>query len=271
MSANATTPSPAETYEQFFGPAIFSPWARVLLDYAVAKPGERVLDLACGTGIVAQQVAPQLGAAGRVLGVDISPDMLAVASAKPRGDGAPIKWRQGDACQLELDPDRFDLVLCQQGFQFFPDRDAAARGIRGVLADGGRAVLSVWCGLDRNPVFKALFEAEARHLGEPIDKLAVPFSVADGETLRDVFGQAGFTDISIDTETRDVSFASTERFFELTILAGAAVIPALAEQDAASRAALVAAVAAEAEGMIGPHLQGDHLVFPMTSHMVVAR
>jgi SAM-dependent methyltransferase len=106
------SPTPAEMFDQYFGPALFTPWAHVLLEYAAPQPGERVLDLACGTGTVARHVVPVVGATGKVVAVDISPDMLAAARSHPAPEGAPIEWRAGDATSLDLPDDAFDLVLC---------------------------------------------------------------------------------------------------------------------------------------------------------------
>lgn len=90
-------PSPAEIYEQYLGPTIVHPWTSVLLEYAAPQPGERVLDVACGTGSVARHVAPLVGTHGKVAALDVNPDMLAVARALPTPAGAPIAWRQGNA------------------------------------------------------------------------------------------------------------------------------------------------------------------------------
>ena len=154
-------PDPAETYEEYFGPTIADPWTRVLLAYAAPQPGERALDVACGTGSVARHVAPMVGAHGKVVALDISPAMLAVARALPAPAGATIAWREGNAISLALPDDAFDLVLCQQGLQFFSDRAAALREMRRVLTDGGRVVISVWQTLQRHPVYAALFASDS--------------------------------------------------------------------------------------------------------------
>jgi ubiquinone/menaquinone biosynthesis C-methylase UbiE len=164
MPVETTPTTPAEMYERFFVPAMFAPWARVLLEYAAPQPGERVLDLACGTGVVARHVAPRIGATGRLIALDLRPGMLAVARSLPAPSGAAIEWREGDAVALDLPADSFDLVVCQQGLQFFSDRAAAVREMQRVLAPGGRLALNIWQGLERQPVFEAFAEAEVRHL-----------------------------------------------------------------------------------------------------------
>lgn len=268
--SDARKPTPAEMYERFFGPAIFVPWAKVLLEHAAPEPGERVLDLACGTGIVARHVAPHLGSEGEVIAVDISPDMLAVARSLPQPEGAKVDWRQGDARELPLPDDSVALVLCQQGLQFVPDRPAAVREMRRVLADGGRAVVSVWQGLDRHPVYRALLEAEARYLDAPIAEVAAPFMLGDEGELRALFADAGFERVEIIPKSLDVRFPTPERFVQLTLLAAAAVMPDFAQEDDAARAALVDAVGREVEEVLARHREGDHLVFPMPTHIVVA-
>ncbi len=137
--------SPVESYQEYVVGSIFAYWTPRLLAHAQARPGEHVLDVACGTGIVARSVAPLVGAQGQVVAVDYNPAMLAMARTIPAPTGAAIEWREGDAADL---PDCcFDLVTCQQGLQFFPDRAAAVREMRRVSGAGrscrGRRVAGV--------------------------------------------------------------------------------------------------------------------------------
>ena len=112
-----------EMYERWLVGPLFRPWAEMTLEEVRVSPDDRILDIACGTGIVARLASERLGDAGHVVGVDLSPDMLAVARAL-----APdVDWREGNASALPLrDGEQFDVVVCQQGLQFFPDRPAAA-------------------------------------------------------------------------------------------------------------------------------------------------
>lgn len=121
-----------ENYERYFVPAIGRPLADALADLAGIRPGQRVLDLACGTGIVASVAAERVGADGSVAGVDINPGMLAVARSTP-ASGAPISWHEATADALPFPDGAFDLVLCQLGLQFFPEPDE----LRGLMADAG--------------------------------------------------------------------------------------------------------------------------------------
>jgi ubiquinone/menaquinone biosynthesis C-methylase UbiE len=231
--------NPAEAYEQYLGPAISDPWTRVLLEYAAPQPGERALDVACGTGSVARQVAPMVGAQGKVVALDVNQDMLAVARALPAPAGATIEWLEGNALSLDLSDDAFDLVLCQQGLQFFPDRPAALREMRRVLTEGGRVAISVWQALQRHPVYEALFKATARHLGATIADVELSFSLSDADELRTLLGDAGFQSIEISPRSLNIHLPSPERFVQLTVLGAATSIPAFAQLDAAARSALV--------------------------------
>jgi len=135
--------NPAETYEHYFVPAMFLPWAAILLRHAALQPREQVLDVACGTGIVSRQAAPLVGADGQVVALDMNPAMLAVARAIPSPSGATINWQEGNAMSLPFPDGAFDVVLCQHGLQFVPDRAAAIREIRRVLTGLGDRLASV--------------------------------------------------------------------------------------------------------------------------------
>jgi ubiquinone/menaquinone biosynthesis C-methylase UbiE len=261
---------PAETYEQYFGPTIADPWTRVLLEYAAPQPGERALDVACGTGSVARHVASLVGAAGKVVALDISPAMLAVARALPAPAGATIAWQEGNAIRLDLPDDAFDLVLCQQGLQFFPDRAAALREMRRVLTDGGRVAISVWQALHRHPMYEALFQATARHLGATIATVDVSFSLWDTEELWTLLSDAGFQRIEITPRSLTLHLPAPERFVQLTVLGAATSIPAFAQLDAAARSALVEAVTSETQAVAQRYRDGNMLAFPMSTHIAVA-
>jgi ubiquinone/menaquinone biosynthesis C-methylase UbiE len=263
-------PNPAETYEQYLGPAIADPWTRVLLEYAVPQPGERALDVACGTGSVARHVAPMVGTHGKVVALDVNSDMLAVARALPPVAGATIEWLEGNAISLDLPDDAFDLVLCQQGLQFFSHRAAAVREMWRVLTNSGRVAISVWQALHRHPVYEALFEATARHLGATIATVDVSFSLWNADELRTLLDGAGFQHIEIAPQSLDIHLPAPERFVQLTVLGAATSIPAFAHLDAAARSALVEAVTAQTQAVAQRYRAGDRLTFSMSTHIAVA-
>ncbi|MCL4765267.1 MAG: class I SAM-dependent methyltransferase [Hyphomicrobiaceae bacterium] len=263
--------SAAEIYERYMGSAIADPFTVVLLQYASPNPSDRVLDLAAGTGSVARHVAPLVGVEGRAVALDINPDMLAVGRATlPVPAGAPIEWREGDALNLDLPDQAFDLVLCQQGLQFFSDRAAALRETRRVLNGAGRAVFSVWRDLDLHPVYKALFEATARHLAADISDFDVSFSLGDADELEALLREAGFERVDVAPRQLDVRLPSPERFVQLTVAGAATSVPAFIHMSPEARPKLVEAIGEELGPLISSYSAGGELVFPMSTHIVLA-
>lgn len=263
-----TTPiNPAYAYEAKFVPAMFLPWSEELLNRAKPRRGERALDVACGTGIVARQVGPLVGAQGAVTGLDISPPMLEVAGSIPLPDGVRIQWREGSAEALPFDDELFDLVLCQQGLQFVPDKRAATREMHRVLAPGGRAVVAVWQGLEHQPVFGILEPAIDRHIGQGA---GAPFSFGDADALRVLFDDAGFGEVTLDSVSRNVHFPSADGFVRMVVMSAAAVIPKLAELDNAAQQVLIDEVRREVIDKFELYRESAGLTFPMRAHIVVA-
>jgi len=175
--------SAPEVYERELVPAVFGVWAPIIVDLAQPRPGERVLDVACGTGIVARIAAARVGPTGSVVGVDLNPGMLSVArsvvSTDVRSDG-PLHWQEASADKLPFPDGSFDVVYCQLGLQFFANRAAALREMRRVLDAEGRLALMVWQGIHESPglprwrkhwsntLVKRRQLSCARHLGCPI-------------------------------------------------------------------------------------------------------
>ncbi len=262
--------NPAETYENYFVPAMFLPWAKILLRHADLQSRYRVLDVACGTGIVAREAAPLVGGAGQVVGLDMNPAMLGVARARPAPVGATIHWQEGNAGALPFPDSAFDVVLCQHGLPFFPDRVGAVREMHRVLTPGGRAVVIVLQTLSRHPVFEALMESVARNLSLPASAVTTPFVLCDAEELRDLFRVAGFGAVDIFPESTTVRFVDPERFVPLAVTSSAAAVPAFAQLNEPARAALLATVRAEVEPIIRGFRDTEAVTFPMFAHVAVA-
>lgn len=262
-----SSPNPADMYENYFVPAMFRPWATVLLSLATPKPGERVLDVACGTGVVARAAAPMVGAKGQVVGLDLNPAMLALARSLPAPPGAQIQWMAGNAVQLPFEDASFDAVLCQHGLPFFPDRTAAVCEMRRVLAPGGRALAVVLQSIAQHPVFETLMGSIARHLSLPITSVATPFAMSDAEQLRALFIAAGFKTTDIVAKSIVARFAQADRFVPLAVMSSAAAIPAFFGLLAPERAALIQAVAADIGPTVQQYRQGDTIEFGMFAHI----
>ncbi len=262
-------PSPAEIYQQYFVPAIHARWTPLFLQYADPKPGEEVLDVACGTGIVAHEAAQRISSEGMVVGLDPQPEMLELAHGLAPSNGTDIKWLEGKASSL---PDGdFDLITCQQGLQFFPDKSAAASEMNRVLIDEGRAVPSIWKDLDHHPLYRAMCEAEARYLDTSVESVATPFSYGDENELRSLMTNAGFSQVEIVTESKMASFAMPDRFIALTLFGAAALVPAFQEMDEMERSKMVRQVRREIEGTLQEHLDNDSVRFPMHANIALGR
>jgi len=151
----------AEAYEARFVPAIFAEWAPRVLDAAAVGPGSRVLDVACGTGIVARTALEQVGTDGAVVGVDVNEAMLTVA----RRVGPDIEWRRGNVTALPVDDDDFDAVTCQMALMFFPDRVAAFAEMARAVRPAGRVAVVVPAALDAQPAYRPFVEIAVSHTG----------------------------------------------------------------------------------------------------------
>jgi ubiquinone/menaquinone biosynthesis C-methylase UbiE len=264
--------SPVEMYEKFYGPMIFQPCAEVLIDYAPPKPGEIVLDLACGTGIVTRLAAAKVSPGGRVVGVDINPDMLAAARRIPASEGAQIEWIEGGAGSVELPGSSFDLVTCQQGLQFFKNPSAALTNARRVLKQEGRIALALWRDIDHHPVYKPLTEIEAKHLGPlGVDyaDIVAPFSLGESTEIRRLLKEAGFTSIDIIPHSITIRSPSADTFIHNLEYAYAAVIPQFMNDPQAFWTYLKA-VSSEMQPILQNYRDGDGLVFPMPTYIATA-
>ena len=264
--------TPPEVYERVLVPAVLRQLSAVVVGLAAPVEGERVLDLACGTGVIARVVAPIVGTDGAVVGVDVLPGMLAVARSLPPVEGTPIEWLQGDATKpLDLPDNSFDLVICQQGLQFFPDRAAAAAEVRRVLSPGGRFVAAVWQGIDGQPFWEAFTEIEARNLaplGLSPEDVRLPFSLGGAEPIRTLLEEAGFTSVELSTATVEANFAA-ETFVEDLEYPYGALVPGFLEDPAAFEA-FVAAVKEQSREVLDSYRRDDRIVFETPANLVRA-
>jgi SAM-dependent methyltransferase len=256
-----------EVYETELVPAIFGPWAPLLVAKAALHEGERVLDVACGTGVVARMAAPHVGTGGHVVGVDLNPGMLARARASSPPEGAAVEWREGDAGALPFSAATFDAVFCQLGLQYFPDRQQAAREMYRVLKPGGRLVVLVWRALAHSPGFQALATALERYVSSAAAAvMRAPFVFGDTtDELRALVVQAGFRTVRVSADVRMVRFASPVALVRHQV-AGSPLASHVAAVDDTVRDALIREVTAEMQC----YLNDDGLAFPIEGHIGVA-
>lgn len=216
---------PPVNYARFFVPAIGAPLAADLIRSAALRPGERVLDVACGTGIVARLAARQVGDSGSVAGLDVNPGMLAVARSTTPPD-MEIAWHEASADEMPFPDASFDVVLCQMGLEFMPDKHAALREMWRVLAPGGRLILNVPGPTPR--LFNIMGAALEGHIGaQAAGFVKHVFSLHDTAEIQKLVSGAGFQDVSVQADTKQLRLPAPEDFLwqyvYSTPLAGAVV------------------------------------------------
>lgn len=254
----------AELYEHYVVRHILGPWVPGLLDVAAVRQGERVLDVACGTGAVARAAAQRVGASGRVTGLDLNAGMLAVARSLPAPPGPAITWIQRDASDTKLSAGDFDVVVCQQGLQFFPDKTAALRDMHRVLVSGGRLAISVWrtTGVYNSAVGKAL----GQHVGIDVaSRFCASREVPAGDELLRLAVASGFQDVKLHVQRMVARLPSPEEFV-LGHLAATPVASEVKAMGSPARAALGLAVAR----LLSAYQEGNGLVFPEEVNVVTA-
>jgi ubiquinone/menaquinone biosynthesis C-methylase UbiE len=258
-------PDAAHEYERFKVPQLFGPMAERLLERIPVAAGERVLDVACGTGVVARLAARAAGASGRVVGVDCHEGMLAVARAVALPGAAPIEWRAADAAALPFTDGTFDTVFCQQAMQFFTDRAGALGEMRRVLAAGGRVGVSVFAEVNRYNA--ALAEGLAALAGEQAGRRALlPFSLPDAAELRQLATRAGLRGAEV-TRISLIRRVQPSQEWLLRDTGGTPHGPAVLGLDAVARARLVREIAAKLKGL----WDVDAFLVPTPIHILHAR
>jgi SAM-dependent methyltransferase len=268
MDWSAQGGSGPEQYQGFLVPAMFTPFAETLVVKAGIEPGSRVLDVACGTGAASRVAARRAGPDGSVTGVDLGEPTLAIARGfEPEPGAAPIEFLQGDASALPVPDDSFDVAICQQGMQFFPDRAAAAGAMRAALKPGGRVAVATWTAIESNP-FGAVAAALAQHAGDEAGQMMrSPFRLT-GEELAGALSDGGFSDVAVEEETQSCTWAATPADFAVRTIAAGPV----ASHFAALPEETKQAVAASAGERLAANVDGDgNVTMPMTSFVALAR
>ena len=262
---NFNRPSFPEMYEAFLVEPLFKPWADVLLERVAIAAGDRLLDIACGTGIVSRLAKQRLGDNGHFVGVDVSPQMLAVAKSIAPG----IDWREGSASALPVNgAERFSVVICQQGLQFFPDRPAAAGEMRRVLAPGGRLGVATWRPIEEIPMFVALHRVAEKHLGPVVDQR---HAFGDATALEKLLRDAGFQEIRVETMTRTIRFADGAMFARLNTMALVGMSAASKSMSDEARAGVVATIASDCASVLPSYADGDGIAFAISTNVATAR
>ncbi|MGH2531402.1 MAG: methyltransferase domain-containing protein [Thermomicrobiales bacterium] len=252
-----------DIYESQLVPALFAEWAPRLVDATGVRSGDWVLDVACGTGVVAREAAARVGPNGRVTGLDLNPGMLAVAR-RLRFD---LVWHQGDAAALPFADGAFDRVLCQFGLMYFPDRGSSWREMRRVLAPGGTVGLAVWNSIDHSPAFVLLSEILERHAGpSAADILRSPFVLGDLDEVRSLLTAAELRVQRAETLVGAATFSSVDAFVHAEVDGSPLAGLLHARGDAVSEQ-----VIKETREALRPYCSRSGLSFPIEAHLFVAQ
>ena len=261
------TESGPEAYEQFLVPSIFTPWAERLVEHANLQEGDRVLDVGCGTGIVARRAAAHIGEQGTVIGIDINEEMLEVAKTVASDLTPTVEWRQGDATALPFPDEAFDAIFCQQALQFVDDPAVALREMHRVLAPNGRIAVSVLRSLAFNTGYDKLAKALERHAGaEAGTMMRSPFRGYSREELHALAEDAGFGEPVVTIQISSVRYPSVEEFVRREA-ASSPLAGLLGSLDRDVRETLLEDV----EEVLQDYIDDQGIVIPLDSHVLVSQ
>lgn len=253
----------ANAYETLMVPALFGEWASKVADAAEIRPGRRVLDVACGTGILAREVASRAGSVGAVVGLDPNPGMLEVAKRITPG----LEWRQGVAESLPFPDKSFDAVVSQFGLMFFSDRRQAVREMLRVLASGGRLAVAVWDLLDNIPAYAAEVALLDRLAGRRAgDALRAPFVLGERRELDALFRDAGVAAVEVTTQQGAARFPSVRVMVEADLRGWLPVMGVVLPEEQVTR------ILDQAEHALRPYVAADgSAVFGTSAHIITGK
>ncbi len=254
-----------DLYEQALVGPLFQPWVDPLLKDVELTPRDRLLDVACGTGIVARIAKERLGSNGTVVGVDLNAQMLTVA----RQIAPAVDWRQGDVGALPLhEGEVFDVVVCQQGFQFFSDRPAAARQMHRALLKGGRLGVSTWRPDEEFPLLHQLRGVAERHLGPIADRR---HSLGEPGPLETVLREAGFHDVRSKRLSRTIRFHDGTVYVRLNAMALVTMSTQASTLDEEGRQRIVADIVRDSAELVQLHTADSGFAYELSTNVVLAR
>ncbi len=260
------TGTAAENYERYMVPAHCESRGRDLIERAGLQPGEKVLDVACGTGIIARYAARRVGYFGKVTGMDLNPAMLEVARKVSAFFEPAIEFMEGSAEEIPLPESQVDVVLCQQALMFFPNREKALQEMQRVLKPGGRIALNVWRSEEFNPIYANLIVALEKHLGaDAANIMRSPFITKSVAEMRSLLEKAGFRNIRVSIHLDTVRFPSIPEFVRREI--ESMPVPTLQAQMSEAREELTREMGKALEAYVDDY----GLACPVQDYVGVAR
>ena len=261
--------SAAELYQRYLVPGITTKWAGDLVHRAKLRAGEEVLDVACGTGVVARLAARKV-APGHVTGLDLNAGMLAVARGV-LSEGTPVSWMEGSALDLPFLSGHFDAVLCQLGLQFFPDQPKALHEMRRVVRESGRVALSVYSPIERTPGANAFVRAMDEVLGPEATRIKRrEHSFADPAQLEKLLRDACFGNVDVQTVVQTIVFPSVLDYVRFQLLA-TPMASLLKDKIEPERQVIMSSVASKVATLSTPSmLDGGKFTFPQEAYVAIA-
>jgi len=259
--------SAAQAYEDHLVGAVFGPWAQRVVDLGAPKPGETVLDVACGTGIGARLVAPMISPAGCVISTDLDAGMIAVGKKSAEAANLPadvtLNWHVRPAEQLSVDNASIDLCVYMQGPQFVTDPPAAMKAAHRALKPDGRLAASMWNKMPTNKGHHAIAEALAARGIKPAMK---PFSMGNPDVARSLFADAGFDITYFDTAEFPANFPSVKDFVSGVAAGAPATRHAIAQLSPVDHGAFISDV----QETLAPYVSANGVALPTSAHLILA-
>jgi ubiquinone/menaquinone biosynthesis C-methylase UbiE len=255
-----------QIYEELLVPRMFTPLAHLLLDHAQINEGDSILDIACGPGTVANVAAKRTGNKGRVMGLDISPAMLDVAKGKTQSDGsAAIEYVESPAYPLQALDNQFDVTVCQQGLQFFPERVEALKEMLRITKTGGRIAVAVWGPIEECELFFHLYSAMAETIPSEIaEMLKAPFYLHNTKEVFEIAHEAGFKNADVRTVSFPLVFEQGMKQAS-RVLEAAPFFPQIKALPKSNQDALNQSIRSRLE----PFLKGEEIHVQMVSHILL--
>jgi len=250
-------------YESLFVPALFEAWTKHLVNGAGVREGSHVLDVACGTGVLARNALARAGANCRVVGADPAPGMLAAAKEiEP-----DIEWVLCSAEALGVDDGTFDCVVSQFGMMFFQDRQKSTDEMFRVMKPGGSLAIAVWRSVEHNPAYADIISVLQEQVGTAAaDALRLPYSLGDADKVTSVLERSGFTDIKTEAITQTAKFPSSRQMVEAELRGWLPLFEIFLSEDKIDE------VLIESDKTLGKYADpSGEAVFPTSAHVFTAR
>lgn len=250
-------------YESLFVPALFAQWTKHIIEAADIREGSHVLDIACGTGVLARHALSKTGTSGRVIGIDPAPGMLAAAKEIEPG----IDWILCGAESLELDDETLDSVISQFGMMFFQDRQKSAKEMFRVLKPGGSLAIAVWNSVEQNPAYGDIISVLQEQVGtEAANALRLPYSLGNADEVTAVLDDSGFTGVSVETKTEPARFPSSRHMVEAELRGWLPLFDIFLDETKIND------VLIESDRTLSKYAESSgEAVFPTSAHVITAR